>query len=45
MKAVEGVESVEVDYDSGTATCKLKKGTDPAKVAGGLKGPYSASVQ
>ena len=45
LEAVDGVEGCAVDYAAGTATCKVKAGTDPDDVAKGLSGPYSGEVK
>ncbi len=45
LKTVPGVQAVKIDYNAKTATCTVKKGTDPKVVAGGLSGKYTGSVQ
>jgi copper chaperone CopZ len=45
LEGVDGVESVEVDYDNKTAVCKVKEGTDPQALLAGLKGDYKGTLQ
>ena len=45
LEELEGVVSVDVDFDDSSATVVVKKGTDPQDVADGLSGRYSGSVR
>ena len=45
LSKVEGVEEVEVDFASKTATVTVKAGTKPEDVAKGLSGKFSGTVK
>lgn len=42
---VEGVENVQVDFATKTATVKVREGTDENTVVSALKGRYSGKLK
>ena len=45
LQSVAGVKSCDIDFATKTATCTVEAGTDPAKVAAGLKGRFSGQLK
>ncbi len=43
LAAFDGVYSVEVDLDAGTATCKVDKTVDPTMLAQAVTGDYKVA--